>query len=157
MECWGFWVEGCLSVSGSFCALPSPFTTREKENVGHHKSSSVLLPLFYNHSEEWVFLILLLPGQRQDPWPDGHPVCTACTWRGPDTCQGSLAVLLVSLTPSFITASCARAICFKTSLQWTAEVGESGRGQKCGFSLFATSQESITDDSRIFPALESEN
>jgi len=37
--------------------------------------------------------------------------------------RSSLAVLLVSPDPSFITASCARAICFKTSLQWTAEVG----------------------------------
>lgn len=42
--------------------------------------------------------------------------------------RSSLAVLLVSRDPSFITASCARAICFKTSLQWTAEVGESGKG-----------------------------
>ena len=91
MEWWGYTrVEGCLSVSGSSCALPSPppTHTREKENVGHHKSSSVLLPLFYNRREEWVFLILPSPrAASEDPWPDGHPGCTACTWKGPETGQ----------------------------------------------------------------------
>lgn len=107
---------------------PAPNAYNGEENVGDRKSSTVLLPPNYNLQEDRVFLLLLSPrAASEDPWPSGHPGGTPCTWKGPERGQGLLALLHAPHGPSFITASCARAIHCTTCLPLTAEAGSSGK------------------------------